>query len=402
MIDVAQAQQQVDEHTGSSAVVTVEMSSALGMTLAEDVTSDVDSPPHDKAMVDGYAVVAADLTSGEAELVVLEEVTAGEVPTKEVRPGCATRIMTGAPVPVGAGAVVMIEQTELVDESRVRIRVEAVRPQMNIMARATALRRGEVVLSVGTTIQSLEIALLAEVGRGQVQVVRRPTVAILATGDELVPPDTKPAAGQIRNSNGPMLAALVREAGGEPIELAIGRDDEAALTELVTQGLEADLLVLSGGVSAGVLDLVPKVLDDLGVRQVFHKVRLKPGKPVWLGVQGEGERLTPVFGLPGNPLGTFVGFQLFVRRTIAARNGRTELGLPQRQAALADDFQQRGDRPTYFPALLSDGPSGAIVRLLPWQGSADIRGATTANCLAIFSAGSKMFGAGELIEVLVF
>ena len=301
MLSVAEALQLVLHQARPLSPRRIPAAEALGCTLADAVTSDIDSPPHDKSIVDGYALRSADVGAAGAELTILEEVTAGAVPTKEVVAGTATRIMTGAPLPAGADAVVMIEQTTQTGE-RVRIDAPAVRAGQNIMRRAVALARGQQVLAPGGRLRPIELGLLAEIGRTSVLAVPRPNVAVLATGNELVEPGEMPGPGQIRNSNGPLLAALVRQTGATPIDLGIARDDAADLRSKVSAGLAHDVLVLSGGVSAGVLDLVPQVLAELGVRQVFHKVNLKPGKPLWFGVHPRSAGVsTLVFGLPGNP-----------------------------------------------------------------------------------------------------
>ena len=271
MITVDAALSLILERTAANSAATVDINRALDLVLAEDVASDVDSPPHDKAMMDGYAVIAADLADGPAELEVLEEVAAGQVPTKSLERGQATQIMTGAPVPDGADAVVMVERTESLDGgSRVRVDDTQLAAGRNILRRATSLSKGQVVLKSGCMVRHIEVGVLAEVGRTIVSAIPRPSIAVLPTGDELVPADQEPVAGQIHNSNGPMLAAAARRAGANAIELDIARDDEAAMRRLVEQGLANDVLILSGGVSAGVKDLVPKVLAELGVVQVFH------------------------------------------------------------------------------------------------------------------------------------
>ena len=407
MISVEQALSLVHARVPRRSPTTVPLGDALGHTLAEDIVSDVDSPPHDKALVDGYAVRASDIVAPHVELCILEQVVAGECPTQTVTAGTATRIMTGAPLPLGADAVVMIEKTETVTggshgdtAARVRIIDERAAAGQNILRRAASLRRGETVLTAGRPIRPIEIGVLAEVGRSHVAVIPPPRVAVLATGNELVPVDRSPAAGQIRNSNGPMLAALVTRAGGQAIELGIARDDDDDLRRLILRGLEADVLILSGGVSAGVLDLVPHVLQQLGVQPVFHKVNLKPGKPLWFGTlpaADGGEKL--VFGLPGNPVSSLVCFELFVRPALAKLAGRDDPRTP-RSATLAHTFQHRGDRPTYFPAAVTeDASSPPHVKLLNWKGSADLRTLADANCLAHFPAGDRNYAAGESLTI---
>jgi molybdopterin molybdotransferase len=406
MLTVEEALEQVLAHARPRPPVCVAARDALGLTLAEEVTSDVDSPPYDKTMVDGYAVLAADLTEGVAELTILEEVIAGSVPRQPVTPGHATRLMTGAPIPANADAMVMIERTEVVgaagrDLGRVRIQSEPVKPGQNIIRRGVSMRTGDVVLAPGTEIRPIDIGLLAEVGREQLMAVPRPTVAVLATGNELVPPGVTPGPGQIRNSNGPMLLAAIERAGATPVDLGIVFDDPHALRARVAEGLKADILVLSGGVSAGVMDLVPGVLAHCGVHQVFHKIRLKPGKPLWFGTAPDpaGDKLA--FGLPGNPVSTLVCFELFVRPAIARLAGRTAEGLRTVRAKLGADFNHRGDRPTYHPAVWHEEDNSPTVTPVRWTGSADLRGLATANALIHFPAGDRTWEAGKKVEVLL-
>jgi molybdopterin molybdotransferase len=403
MLSVDQALSLVLEHAHSLPPQAVALKEALGRVLAEDVASDIDSPPHDKSVVDGYAVVAASLMLPPVELKVLEEVTAGVLPTRDVKPGTTTRIMTGAPLPKGADAVVMIEQTETAAADAIRVLQPNVRPGQNIMRRAASLSRGQVVLSRGKRLRAIELGLLAEVGRQEVQVARRPSVAIIATGNELVGVSAVPDAGQIRNSNGPLLTALVEQAGGEAIDLGIARDETDDLRAKVNEGLECDIVVLSGGVSAGVLDLVPQVLRELGVQEVLHKVNLKPGKPLWFGIRrgGSAQQQALVFGLPGNPVSTLVCFELFVRPAIQSMQGEAPIGLARTTATLGREHRQRGERPAYWPAVVREDNGIRSVMPLPWQGSGDLRTLTDANCLAFFPAGDRVFAIGEQVDVLL-
>lgn len=400
MRSVEQAQELIAAEVCRAApgpTTTVPLKEALGCVLAEGVVSDVDSPPHDKSIVDGYAIVAEGLAAG-SELVVLEEVTAGALPTVELTAGTATRIMTGAPLPLGATGVVMVEKTEPTD-SPVKVRIlESPRSGQNIVRRGTSLVRGQNVLLSGQRLNPARIGLLAEVGRSMVRVNAPPSVAVLSTGNEIVPCDTIPGPSQIRNSNAPMLEALVQQAGARVVSLGICRDFIDELTAAVARGLEADFLVLSGGVSAGVLDLVPGVLAQLGVRQVFHKVNLKPGKPIWFGVFSRaGGHQTLVFGLPGNPVSSFVCFELFVRPALQLLMGESESR--QGFGRLDKEHFNRGDRPTYWPAKWNGEGTKAVVSLLPWKGSGDLKTLAEANCLAIFTGAERLYQTGDEVPV---
>jgi molybdopterin molybdotransferase len=359
-------------------------------------------------MMDGYAVLAADLAAGEVVLEVLEEVTAGQTPRHVLRPGAATRVMTGAPLPADAEGVVMIERAELLsgDSStapRVRLRDPAFRLGQHGMQQAEIWRAGDVLLSPPATLGPAQIALAAEAGYRELLVRAPPRVAVLATGNELLPLGAPLAPGKIRNSNGPLLVAAVQQSGCQAIDLGVATDDRAALRAAIARGLDStDALVLSGGVSAGVLDLVPQALAEGGVEQVFHRVRIKPGQPLWFGVRRGASRDQPVFGLPGNPVSTFVCFQVFVRPLLEQLGGPRTLRSPV-PAVLASDHRHKGDRPTYFPAILEPpdlAESAPKVRPVAWRGSSDLRGLAQANCLVVFPAGDRQFLAGEGVEVL--
>jgi len=341
-----------------------------------------------------------------AELAVLEEIVAGDVPSRPVKSGAATRIMTGAPIPYGADAVVRVEETELVQQpdspQRVRINSRKITPGQNILRQGAVMRRGDVVLAAGHAIRPCDIGLLAEVGCDPVSVCPRPTVAVLSTGNELVPAGQTPGPGQIRNSNGPMLTALATSAGAVPRNLGIGRDEPEELRRLISQGLECDVLLLSGGVSAGVLDLAPAALLESGVEQVFHKVKLKPGKPLWFGVKpaSDPSQTKLVFGLPGNPVSSFVCFELFVRPALGRLAGCDDLSTPPISARLAVDHLHKGNRPTYFPAVLREEDGRLVVAPVSWKGSADLRSLADANALVHFPAGDRQFNAGDQLEVI--
>ena len=366
----------------------------LGRVLAETVGSDIDSPPYTKSMMDGYAVRATD---GPVTLRIVEEVAAGQMPTKFVQAGEATHITTGAPIPNGADAVVMIEQTQPISPDEIRILVPVIAGK-NILERGTEMKEGEIVLQAGCVLGPQEFGLLATVGRVAVAVVSKPRVAILTTGDEIVEPSRKPGPGQIRNSNGSMLLAQSERAGATPRYLGIARDTVDSLRALIAVGLErADVLILSGGVSAGKFDLVPGVLQELGVVSHFHKVTMKPGKPLFFGMRQD----KLVFGLPGNPVSSFVCFELFVRPALRKLSGHADPEPRRTQLPVVGELHTENDRPTFWPARVELGEAGFRVRPLPWSGAADLRALHTANALLEIPPGEQRFQTGQLATVIL-
>jgi molybdopterin molybdotransferase len=370
--------------------------SALGLLLAEDVVSDLDMPPFDKAMMDGYAVRTADLNQGRGVLSVVEEIVAGKAPQTTLSAGRCARIMTGAPIPVGADAVVQVEHTKLLEDGRVAIEGPPLRVGQNVLSQGREMRRGETVLATGSLLRPQEMGLLATLGHVSIHAIPRPTVAILPTGDELVEAGDTPRPGQIRNSNGPMLVAQTSRAGGLPKYLGIARDNPDDLRSRINQGLEADVLILSGGVSVGKRDLVPHVLHEAGVVAHFHKVDMKPGKPLFFATRDR----TLVFGLPGNPVSSLVGFELFVRPALRRLRGHADAGPKMINAILVEDYAYTTDRPTYHPASLKITANGNRVHIVPWFGSPDLRGLVAANALVVLPPGDLVHRAGSVYPVL--
>jgi molybdopterin molybdotransferase len=417
MLTIEEALELVERHIAPIAPRKVPLGEAAGLVLAEDVVSEFNSPPYNKAVMDGYAVRSGDR---QPERRLLEEIGAGTVPRHPVTPGTATRIMTGAPLPEGADAVVPIEKSEMVDATSVRLHQLDPAPGQHVMPLGASMRAGDVVLRAGADMRPIEIAIMAEIGRVMATVRPRPRVAILPTGNELVAIGERLGHGQIRNSNGPMLVAAATSAGAEAIELGIARDDRDELSRWIEQGLAADVLLLSGGVSAGKFDLVPAVLADLGIECVFHKVSLRPGKPLWFGVKEDGERRVLVFGLPGNPVSSFVCFELFVRPAIAALAGRGFTQHRTMTAQLGHKFDHPGGRAAYLPARLTVEPTieliqrevddadfraaiarGPFIEILPWQGSADLATLANADALAYLPAEKCRLAAGSPIKVMM-
>jgi len=404
MLTVIQALDQIVREVTTFAPEQVALNEALGLVTAQDVVSREDSPPFDKSLMDGYAVLSSDIAAGKRELTVVDEVVAGRTPSCDIVSGQATRIMTGAPTPASSDAVVPVEVTEPVDGNydRVRILVDSIAPEKNVIRIGTNKRAGEEIIPAGRLLRAQELAALAELGGAQVSVRRRPIIAVLATGDELVATDQTPGPGQIRNSNETMLCGQVCNAGGVPVPLGIARDNCEDLRRHIEEGLNADVLLLSGGVSAGKLDLVPSELERAGVEQIFHKVRVKPGKPVWFGVLRRGSNSCLVFGLPGNPVSSMVCFELFVRTAIRRLTGQFP-AIPQSLTArLTHSHSHKDDRETYFPATVEWTVDGPTVRLMNWHGSSDLQSTVDADAMVIFPPEPKEYAVNDRVEVVLW
>ena len=377
----------------------VALADALGRCLAEPVVAPADIPARDNTAMDGYAVRAADVDgatdASPIRLDVVETLAAGYVARSRVEPGTAIRIMTGAPIPDGADAVVIVERTSTEgDEVVVR---RGVREGENIRRRGEDVRVGETILGPGTPLGAGEVGLLASVGRGYVRVGRRPTVAIVSTGDELVDVDETPGPGQLVNSNAFSLAALAREAGAIPVVLPIVRDALDATTEALERAAAADAVVASGGVSVGEFDYVKAALDALGAELRFWRVAMKPGKPVvFASLRGR-----PFFGLPGNPVSCMVGFHLFVWPALRQMAGfpPERLARPRVEAVLANDVRSKGDRPNYQRAVVAWRDGRLEARTKPAQGSGVLSSMVAANGLVLVPAGTTEIPAGTRVEV---
>ena len=387
--------------SGAEAVPLV---SGLGRVLAEEVTADRDLPPFPRATRDGYALRSADLARLPAELKVIGEIRAGgalDPSLIPLAPGCAAEIMTGAPVPAGANAVVMVEYTA---RSGNQVKVErAVAAGENVVPTGSEAQRGDVLLARGTRMTPAAIAAAAAAGKAEVRVHLRPRVAILPTGDELVEIAAEPGANQIRNSNSYSLAAQVEAAGGEPAQLAIAADERAALRQLLEEGLGADLLLVSGGVSAGKHDLVEEVLSELGAEFLFTGALIQPGRPVVFGraPRRTGEDSTPFFGLPGNPVSTMACFELFVRPVLDALSGAPPAPLQFVKARLKAEVKTRTGLTRFLPAVLTGEFEETEVEMVRWQGSGDVAAAARANCYLVVPPDKEKLATGEMVSILV-
>jgi len=370
-------------------VVETDLASAAGRVLAADIPADRDYPPLARSIRDGFAVRAIDLPG---TLRIAGEVRAGSRYEGAVGPGEAVEIMTGAPVPPGADAVVMIEYATR-EDGRVRID-RAAEPHQFIVARASEARAGETLLRAGTRLDYSAIAVAAAVGRSVLPVYALPRVAIIATGDEIVDVSAVPLDFQVRNSNVYSLAAQVRRAGGLPEPLPVAPDEIHATRTLVERGLDTDLLLLSGGVSAGKYDLVERALADAGAEFFFDRVLIQPGQPLVFG----SARGTFFFGLPGNPASTMLTFEVFARAAVELAGGQEESVLPMPLARLTEEFHHKVGLTRFLPARLA--PDGAEVTPVPWHGSGDMPALARANAYLVADAERAAWARGDLIPVL--
>lgn len=367
---------------------------ALGLVLAQEVKTDREYPPFERSTRDGYAVRSIEVAPA-TELRWAGEIKAGDTVTESLATGTCVQIMTGAAVPPGADAVVMIEHTQR-DGDLVRFE-RAAHAGQNIVPRGSEAAAGQTVLTPGTRLGFAELALAAQVGAVQLQCAKRPRVAILSTGDEVVLIDQHPGEFQIRNSNSVSLAAQVRIAGGEPVVLGNAADRVEDLGEKMERGLKDDALVLTGGVSMGKYDLVESVLKAMGAEFYFDAVAIRPGKPAVFAIC----RGKPVFGLPGNPVSTMVTFELFVTAAIDLLSGAPARPLPLVEARLREALNERAGLTHFLPARIEWRGTMPEVKALKWQGSGDITALANANCFVMAPAEKEKIAAGESVSVLL-
>ena len=381
----------------------VSLLEGLGLALAEELRADRDFPPFARATRDGYAVRSQDVRNVPAVLHCIGELRAGADVTEtgiEVRPGECVEIMTGAPLPKGADAVLMVEYTERSDTTVTMKR--SVRAGENVVARGAEARLGDIMVPRGKRVNHANVAVAAAVGRAEVAVYRRPTVAILATGDEIIDINLPPGTNEIRNSNSYSLAAQVYAAGGEARILPVAPDRADELEVLVRKGFEADLLLITGGVSMGKYDLVEQVLEKLGAQLFFTGVLIQPGKPLVFGEVSRAGKTTPFFGLPGNPVSTMVTFQLFARVVLDALGGANPSPLSFAQARLRAGFNTKTGLTRFLPARLGGTLEVPEVDRVRWQGSGDLMAVSRANCYIVVPADRERFEAGEAVTILPF
>ena len=424
VVSFEEARHLVERHAagvGPGRVETLDLLAASGRVLAEGIVADRDFPPFARATRDGYAVRAADVAQVPARLEVLGELKAGDWPEAEVCSvgrGQAVGIMTGAPLPAGADAVVMVEYT-VTAGTAVEIQ-RSVKAGENFVPRGAEARAGQLLLDRRRRLDHAGIAIAASVGKSRVQVFRKPRVAVLSTGDEVVEIDAAPGPAEIRNSNSYSLAAQVQNAGGEPVRLRIAPDERERLRTLIEEGLGCDLLLLTGGVSMGKYDLVEQVLAELKAEFYFTGAEIQPGRPIVFGSCGAD---TPVradggfaagtrtgvsaphkkyfFGLPGNPVSTMVTFELFARPMIEALAGMAPQPLIFLRARLKSEIRTKTGLRRFLPAVLSGEFENAEVELAKWQGSGDIATLARADCYVVIPPDRERIDAGEWVSLLM-
>jgi molybdopterin molybdotransferase len=406
VLSFEEARRVIEQHAAAVTAAqteAVDLLDAADRVLAEQITADRNLPPFPRSTRDGYAVRSTDLSQLPATLDVIAEIKAGEklerIPAN-IPNGQSAAIMTGAPVPSGADAVVMVEYTSERDH-RVEI-TRAVVAGENIVPSGAEGREGNTLISRGTRLNDAAIALAASVGKSKLQVYKRPRVAVLTTGDEIVDISATPGPTQIRNSNSYSLAVQIAHAGGEPILLSIAPDEPQALRRLVEEGLKSDLLLMTGGVSMGRYDLVEQVLTELKAEFFFTGAKIQPGRPVVFGKCGAAAtgRDRYFFGLPGNPVSTMVTFELFARPMLEALAGMSPRKLKFVHAKLKSEIRVKSGLKRFLPAILSGEFEDSQVELVRWQGSGDIAATALANCYVVVSEDREQIEPGEYVPIL--
>lgn len=387
MIEFEEAYKIVTNSTVFLSSENVELEDSLGRVLAADIFSDMDMPPFNKSAVDGYACRKADLAD---KLEVIEIIPAGVEPKKTISPGKCAKVMTGGVVPQGADAVIMVEHTEDIDENTIRFLME--KTNTNICYIGEDIKKNDKVLEKGTFIRAQEIAILASVGATFPLVYRQPVVGIISTGDELVEPDQKPAISQIRNSNAAQLMAQVKASNAVAKYIGIAKDTEASTREIITRALEScDVVLLTGGVSMGDFDYVPKVLQDLGIEIQFKSIAVQPGRPTVFGNKA-GQYL---FGLPGNPVSSFVQFELLVKPLLYQLMG-TRLKTLNFDLPMGKTYTRRkAKRKSFLPVKIENGK----VFPVEYHGSAHIHSYIFADGIVAIEIGNSTLEEGELVHV---
>ena len=394
MISPKEAQRIITRHAAWQPLCRVAPVSALGKVLAEDIYASSDSPDFDKSSMDGFAVSSGDTARAPGTLRIVDDIFAGQCPRQRLKKGECARIATGAMLPEGANSVVMKENTREQGDGGVEI-FRTVSPHENVYRKATDCRKGDLLLKKGSVVAMAGVALLASQGKKSIFVFQAPRVAVLTTGDEIVEPGRKKKKEQIWNASASMLLAACRAMGIDTDYLGIARDDKAALSKKIKKGLTYDFLIITGAVSVGERDFIPEVLRRVGVSILFHKVAVRPGKPLLFGIRGK----QLVFGLPGNPVSSMLGFILFVRPALQKAMGRA-YSFCMGKGILAKDVYNRSARESYLPAQLKVKKGKFLVKPLAYSGSADLLSVVRADCFFILGPKQVRTLAGSAVKFL--
>jgi molybdopterin molybdotransferase len=397
MISVEEALEKILSHIRPLGTEKISLLDALGRVIAEDIYAKRDIPPLDNSAMDGYAVRSMDVTQATRDhpirLEVVEDLPAGFVSKKVLQKGQAIRIMTGAPIPKGSDAVIPVEETA--KEGNEAAIFKATAPGDCIRKAGEDVKKGDRVIFAGDVIRPSEIGMLASLSRSSIHVYQRPLVAILCTGEELVDVDEELSDAHIVSSNSYTLAAQVKDCGANPIQLGIAKDRKEEITSKLRQGLRADVLISSAGVSVGDYDLVKDVLKDLGMQMVFWKVAMKPGRPLAFGTIGT----QPVFGLPGNPVSSMVSFEQFVRPSLLKMMGHRQLFRPIIEGTVREDIHKEKGQRHFIRAFVSFESDRYFVSTTGDQGSGILWSMVKANGLIIIPEDREMIKAGEKVQV---
>ena len=375
---------------------TIPVESALTYALVNDVVADRPLPPFDRVAMDGFAVRSSDFKGDSVELKRIGEIQTGVESGLEVKPGEAAQIMTGAPCPKGADAVVKVENSEI-RGNRVKLTEAKMKPGLNIAPMGEDKAKGDLMIEAGTALSTTGIAICASVGLAQVEVYRKPNITVISTGTEIVSPDQVPLDHQIRDCNSYTIRSMCQRNHLQSRFLGIGQDDPDILGQMIREGLLSDILILSGGVSMGEYDLIPSLLAENGVHQLIYKVKVKPGKPLWFGKTDSG---TFVFGLPGNPVSVQTCFRIFVEPLIKALSGYHQPRHSFLKLPLSEDTASKTPREHYMPGKLRVRSSGTFIEPVNIRGSGDFSNFVASQGLFCFPADKNLLKAGTLMDFL--
>ncbi len=392
MIDRDKALEWLLNDVPERSIDNVSLQEALNCVLAEDITSPMNMPPFTKSAMDGYAIRSIDTQNLPARLKIIEQIPAGKFPQRKLEPLTCAKIMTGAPLPENADAVAILEKVTC-DNSFVTVQ-DIHHPCQNVCLAGEDIKKGEEVLRKGQILRPQDISVAATCGKNSLTVFKRPQVAVLATGNELVEPDHTPGPAQIRNSNAYQTMAQLQLIGLDSQYLGIARDHRNDLLSKVSAGLNNDILIISGGVSKGEYDLVIKVLNELGVEYVFHEVNIKPGRPFFYGKREQRR----IFGLPGNPVSSFVTFEIFVKPFLLKTMGKDPLRQVEK-AIMGWDMKKSSDRIQYIPIQLKSSDEKQIAEKVRFNGSGDLFAVSRANGMVIIPIDS-MPKTGTVVDVI--